>query len=77
MVKGAVAMADAPQFDRALLRELALCFVDAAITRLLEESENGDKPLIEREILASRSIPGPALSTAAEPKNASRPPVKS
>jgi len=70
-------MADVPQFDPALLREFALCFVDAAITRLLEESENGDKPLIEREILAGRSIPGPALSTAAAPKNASPLPVKS
>ena len=66
-------MADVPQFDPALLREFALCFVDAAITRLLEESEN----VIEREILAGRSIPGPALSTAAAPKNASPLPVKS
>lgn len=63
-------MADAPRFDRALLREFALCFVEAAVTRLLEESETERNCMTDREIVDDRTNPGPELHTetgSAEP----------
>lgn len=56
-------MADAPRFDRALLREFALCFVEAAVTRLFEESETERNCMTNQEILDTRTNPGPELYT--------------
>lgn len=54
-------MADAPPFDRALLREFALCFVDAAVTRLIEELMSEANCMNSQENPSGCANPGPAL----------------
>lgn len=59
-------MADAPNFDPKLLDELAMCFAEAAVRRLLMAEDNS---MTRREIPARRTNRGPALLSAVPGEN--------
>ena len=63
-------MADRVQFDNALIDELARCFVEAAVERMLAgesvEEIKDVKPLPCKEKRSRRTKPGLALSTIRE-----------